>query len=106
MMNTKTTEDEELDYFGFTEEEKRLVRLSRVSLDSQINRSRTISEIYFARRLEESVNRMVASNEKLAASNDRFSRAANWLTVGLLVLAFLQLIMLIIQIVVPLIASN
>jgi hypothetical protein len=48
------------------------------------------------RGLDQSVTKLIASNEKLAESNDRHARAMKWLTFGLLVAASVQAAALII----------
>ena len=102
-MSSKPTENEELnaliDDLCFTDLQKRLVGSARVALDSQINRSRTISEIYSINSLERIANRIITSNEQLSASNEKFSKAANWLTAGLLILAFIQIVVQIIPLI-------
>ena len=42
------------------------------------------------KKVEASVDKMVASNERLSSSNDRYARAMNILTGGLLFLALVQ----------------
>lgn len=91
-MDGKTTESPELNQLvetlGFSQVQRDLVNQSKVSGDSKINRIRTISEIYLGNRLED-----VARD--LAASSERFSKAANWLTGAL---AFLALVQVVVQV--------
>jgi hypothetical protein len=98
-----TTEDKNLNQLmadlKFSDLQKRLVVSSKVALPHQINRSRIIAEIYFTNRIEEFTNHIIESNAKLAASNDRFSKAANWLTAGLVILALLQLVIEVIRLI-------
>jgi len=79
-----------IDKLGFTSLQKDLVSQSRVAKDTEINRSRTVSMIYMANRLDEIYDKLIASNERLSASNDKFAKAANWLAGALLIVAIIQ----------------
>ena len=85
-----------------TDQQKRLVEEAKSNTNVTLNYYRLIGDFYLANALEKQIDRAIASNEQLARSNEKYSKAANRLTVGLLAVAALQVI---VQVVVPLIQS-
>ena len=59
---------------------------------SQANKTRMFSVIYSVKHMEDAVAKLIASNEALSQSNDRYARAMKWLTVGLLLMAAFQVV--------------
>jgi hypothetical protein len=58
-----------------------------------MNLSRIISEVYLSKQLEIQVGRIIESNTRLSESNDIHSKRMFWLTIALVVAAFVQVIM-------------
>ena len=85
-----------------SDEQKRLVNEAKLNSGVTLNYYRLIGDFYLANALEKQIDRAIVSNEELARSNEKYSKAANRLTVGLLVVAALQVI---VQVVVPLVKS-
>jgi hypothetical protein len=52
--------------------------------------ARALETIYIVKGLNAMVERLIKSNERLAASNDRHSRSLNWLAVALVFLGLVQ----------------
>ncbi len=75
-----------------SEGEEALIAASETGNTSQINKTRIFSQILTMKKIEASVEKMVASNERLSNSNDRYAKAMNYLTLGLLVVAILQVV--------------
>ena len=73
--------------------EEDLIAGSETTNPSQINKTRIWSQIHTVKKIEASVENMVASNERLSNSNDRYARAMNILTGGLLFLALVQVVL-------------
>ena len=76
-----------------SEGEEALIAASETGTTSQINKTRIFSQILTVKKIEASVEIMVASNERLSNSNDRYARAMNYLTLGLLLVAIVQVIL-------------
>ena len=79
---------------NLTKGEEDLIAASETGITSQINKTRIFADIYITKNLDNVINSLIESNENLSRSNDRYARAMNWLTGGLLIVAILQLIML------------
>ena len=79
---------------NLTKGEEDLIAASETGTTSQINKTRIFADIYITKNLHNVINSLIESNEYLSRSNDRYARAMNWLTGGLLIVAILQLIML------------
>ena len=75
-----------------TEGEKALITGAETGVTAQINKTRIYADIYTTKHLRAAIDQLIESNEKLSASNDRYARAMNWLTLGLLVVAILQIL--------------
>jgi len=82
-----------------TEGEVALVAGAETGITAQINKTRVYADIYITKNLRSAVDDLIKSNERLSASNDRYARAMNWLTFGLLAVAVLQTIAAILQII-------
>jgi len=76
-----------------TRGEQALVAGSETSTTSQINKTRTYSDIYITKRISEAIDKLIESNERLSKSNDRYARAMNYLTGGLLLVTLIQVIL-------------
>ena len=50
------------------------------------------TNIYLVKGIAEQVDKRIASNEKMEESNDRYANAMNLLTVGLLIVAVVQVV--------------
>lgn len=79
---------------NLTKGEEDLIAGSETGTTSQINKTRIYADIYITKNLRNVINSLIESNKKLSKSNDRYSKAMNWLTGGLLLVAILQLILL------------
>jgi hypothetical protein len=79
--------------FDLTEGEKALTVGAETGTSPQINKVRIWSEIYVTKKLETAIDKLIQSNEKLSESNDRYARAMNYLTGGLLLVAIIQVIL-------------
>jgi hypothetical protein len=77
---------------SLTQGEEDLIAGSETGVTSTINKTRIISDIYITKNLRSAINDLIKSNERLSDSNDRYSRAMNWLTFGILLVALVQLI--------------
>jgi len=75
-----------------TEGEKALVAASETGGSPQANKTRIYSSIYSVKHMEKAVARLIASNEALSRSNDRYARAMNILTAGVLLVAVIQVV--------------
>jgi len=78
---------------NLTEGEEALITGAETGTTSQINKTRIWSEIYVAKKVETAIDKLIKSNEKLSESNDRYARAMNYLTGGLLLVAAIQIIL-------------
>jgi hypothetical protein len=76
-----------------TEGQKALIVGAETGTSPQINKVRIWSEIYVTKKLETAIDKLIQSNEKLSESNDRYARAMNYLTGGLLLVAIIQVIL-------------
>jgi hypothetical protein len=83
----ETNIQEELD---LTTGEKDLLRGAETGNTSQINKTRIYANIYLTKKLHAIIDDLIQSNERLSESNDRYAKAMNWLTFGLLLVAALQ----------------
>jgi hypothetical protein len=72
--------------------EEALLAAAETGNTSQINKTRVYSAIYSVKHMEGAVSRLIASNEGLSLSNDRYARAMNVLTAGLLIVAVIQVV--------------
>ena len=77
---------------NLTEGEKALIAGAETGTTPQINKVRIWSEIYVTKKVEAAIDKFIQSNEKLSESNDRYARAMNVLTGGLLLVAVIQVI--------------
>lgn len=82
---------EVLDQFNLSEQEKTFLSESKTGITSDMNQSKIISDIYFIKNLEILVNKTIASNEKLAESNARYSKGMLWLTGALVFVGLVQI---------------
>ena len=73
-----------LEKFILTEDEQKFLQESHTSDTAPINSSRIISNLYLAKTIEESVDKTIQSNEKLADSNNKYARGMLLLTGGLI----------------------
>jgi hypothetical protein len=73
-----------------TEGESALIAGAETGVTAQINKTRVYADIYITKNLRSAINDLIKSNERLSNSNDRYARAMNWLTLGLLLVAVLQ----------------
>jgi hypothetical protein len=64
--------------------------LALVEAIEQLQHKILESTEYLNRGLDQSVTKLIASNEKLAESNDRHAKAMKWLTIMLAFAAFVQ----------------
>ena len=83
-----------------TDAEEALVAGAETGTTAQANKVRTYADLYVTKKLQGAIDRLIQSNEKLSLSNDRYARAMNWLTGGLLLVAFLQVLL---QVILPLV---
>lgn len=75
-----------------TEAEEALIAGAETGMTAQINKTRIYADIYLAKNLRAAIDELIKSNERLSTSNDRYARAMNWLTLGLLAVAVVQAI--------------
>ena len=75
---------------NLTEGEEALLAGAETGSTAQINKTRIYATIYSAKRLRAAIDDLITSNEKLSTSNDRYAKAMNWLTFGLLLVAIIQ----------------
>jgi hypothetical protein len=103
-------ENKLLENYYLNEAELKLLEESQTDAPAAINISQTISLLYLAITIENSSNklaqsnyglssnigsmigRLITSNSKLSETNDRRSKAMNWLTLGLVLIGIIQLI--------------
>ena len=85
--------------YELTDAEKEFIEQARKEeTTSALNQVVVISNLILSKRIKESTDKMIASNKRLAESNDRHSIRMFWLTGALVFAAVVQLIMQIIQI--------
>ena len=77
---------------GLTDAEEALIAGAETQVTAQINKTRVYADIYITRNLRSAIHELVKSNERLSASNDKYAKAMNWLTFGLLLTAILQIV--------------
>jgi hypothetical protein len=78
---------------NLTEGEKALIEGAATQATSQISKTRIWSEIYVAKKVETAIDKLIQSNEKLSESNDRYARAMNYLTGGLLLVTVVEVVL-------------
>ena len=72
-----------------------LIAAAETAITTQINKTRIWSSIYSVKHMEKAVAKLIASNEALSRSNDRYARAMNRLTAGLLLVAVIQVVLIV-----------
>ena len=80
------------DGLDLTDLESAIAAGAETSAISQSNKVRVYTDIYVTKKLQCAVDKLTESNETLSKSNDKRATAMNWLTLGLLVVAVLQLV--------------
>jgi hypothetical protein len=101
-----------LDELDLTDKEREFIEGANTAITANMNMSRIISEFYFAKTLRNATETMasmlpeealritgavnkaskslIESNERLAKSNDRYANRMLWLTIALLIAAFIE----------------
>ena len=79
--------------FELTEDEGKIIKWAETDQTRLISQAKVISEIYSIKRLEKIFDKLIKSNEEIAVSNGRQSRALNYLTAGIVFIGFVQLIL-------------
>jgi len=81
-----------LDTLDLNEQEKLFIKESKTATTTDMNQSRIISEIYFAKKLEKVADRVIISNEKLAKSNEKYVKGMLWLTGAIVFVGIVQIV--------------
>lgn len=81
-----------LDTLDLNEQEKLFIKESKTATTTDMNQSRIISEIYFAKKLEKVADKVIISNEKLAKSNEKYAKGMLWLTGALVFVGIVQIV--------------
>lgn len=63
-----------------------------------VSKFQAATQMYAANLVEDSVQKLIASNENIATSNDRHEKSMNRLTIALVFVGFVQIVIQIIQI--------
>ena len=75
-----------------TEGENALIAGAETGVTSQINKTRIYADIYITKNLRSAIDELIKSNERLSTSNDKYAKAMNWLTFGILAVAVVQVL--------------
>ncbi|PIT87598.1 MAG: hypothetical protein COU31_02065 [Candidatus Magasanikbacteria bacterium CG10_big_fil_rev_8_21_14_0_10_40_10] len=70
--------------FNLTEEEQKFLQESNCHETGPMNYTRIISNLYLAKTIEDSTNKTIESNKKLAESNNAYTKGMLRLTGGLI----------------------
>ncbi len=87
-----------LNKYELTPDEQDFIKCSQINNTQDINQSRIISEIILAKTIEQSVKKIISSNNELQKSNDKHNVKISRLTMALVFVGFIQAIAIIIQI--------
>jgi hypothetical protein len=79
-----------LNNLGLTTEEFAFIKEANTPVTADINQSRIISEIYFAKKIEQVADKIILSNEKLAESNNKYAKRMLGLTAALVFVGLVQ----------------
>jgi hypothetical protein len=79
-----------LNNLGLTTEELAFIKEANTPVTADINQSRIISEIYFAKKIEQVADKIISSNERLAESNNKYSKRMLGLTAALVFVGLVQ----------------
>ena len=77
--------------YGFSEDEKKIMEDSGTANTAAMNQSRVVSEFILGRKIEMAVDKIIKSNEELAISNKKYSRAMLYLTGALVFVGIVQI---------------
>jgi len=77
--------------YKFSEAEKKFIAESKTPYTSDINQSRIVSEFILGKRIEDATNKIIESNKKLAASNEKYAKRMLWLTGALVFVGLVQI---------------
>ncbi|MFA6475658.1 MAG: hypothetical protein WCV88_05710 [Patescibacteria group bacterium] len=78
--------------YNFSDNEKMFVNEAGTGQTSDINQTRVTSTIILAKVIQKSSKEIIASNERLSVSNEKYTKAMLWLTFGLVITAIIQII--------------
>jgi len=84
---------EVIDELGISKTERDLVERSHTDMTAEINQTRVIADVYFAKKLEKAANDTIVSNERLAKANEKYAQGLLWLTGGLVVVGILNVVL-------------
>ncbi|MDF2891783.1 MAG: hypothetical protein K0R80_2150 [Clostridia bacterium] len=94
------TYDKLFEKFNLNKDEEELLNASKTATIADANQIKTISEIYLSKTIEQSVHRMIASNETLEKSNEQYNNKIVGLTKALVFVGVMQVIATIAQVIV------
>lgn len=87
------------DDFGLSEKVRNFIEKGKkIENTAYLNQFRVISEFILGAKIESVVDKMIASNEKLATSNEKYSNRMFWLTIALVFVGVVQAIATIVQV--------
>ena len=78
--------------FNLNAAEKQLIDFSKTPITADISQIKIVSDLYNLKKAEKLVSNLIKSNEKLSASNNKYSLALNILTGVLVLVGIIQLI--------------
>jgi hypothetical protein len=75
-----------------TEAEEAIITGASTATTAQANKARAFADIYVTKKITAAIDNLIQSNVTLSQSNDRYARAMNILTAGLLIAALVQMV--------------
>jgi len=81
----------------FSEAEKNFMLKSETAITHDMNQSCIVSEFVLGKRIEKAAKEMIDSNEKLASSNEKYSKRMSRLTIAIVFVGVVGIIIQIIQ---------
>ncbi len=82
---------------GLNDDEKYFIKASNTHDTGLSNQTRVISEVYFSKRLEKTAARIIESNKKTADAQNKYAGALNLLTLGLVIFAAIQIVLIVLN---------